>query len=340
MKRYTPLLLLAFAFVFLAAAGSVWLTGHADRTGVEMKPAVTVYTTLPAEQAGLLAASYEELTRSRVDFIPLTPDELTERLRVEGKKPGADMVLADSRILRQGAQEGAFVPYFSEQTDSVPETFKDEDGAWIGVWYDPVVFCANSDYLRTLSRIPQTWEELANYPDVRLGMTDLLAADAAANFYFSLLTVYGEKTAFQILSAMHPKVVQYVKYLSTPVRMAGMGEVDIALAVQSETLRYLNNGYPLRIIYPADGTAYMLTGAALLRDDYPPAAAFAEWLLGDDAQFVLQGSGVFFVPANAGTLAYKMLAGKNITLFEPPPSYTAAERYELLDRWLREIRFR
>ena len=89
MKRYTPLLLLAFAVVFLAAAGSVWLTGHADRTGLERKPAVTVYTTLPAEQAGLLAASYEELTRARVDFIPLTPDELTERLRVEGKKPGS-----------------------------------------------------------------------------------------------------------------------------------------------------------------------------------------------------------------------------------------------------------
>lgn len=339
MKRYTWLLLMAFFCVLAVTVGSMWMEGHADRSEIKA-PAATVYTTLPPEQAGLLAASYEAATRTRVDFIPLTAEELTERLRTEGKKPRADMVLADSQVLRQGAQEGAFVPYISEQTDSVPNAFKDEEGAWTGVWYDPMIFCVNSDYLRTLPRIPQTWEELAQYPDVRIGMTDLLAADAAANLYFSLLSAYGDQAAFRLMAALHPKVVQYVKFLSTPVRMAGMGEVDVALAVQSEALRYMNNGYPLRIIYPADGTAYMLTGAAMLRDDYEPARTFADWLLSDEAQITLQGAGVFFVPTNPGTLTYKMLAGKNITLFDAPPLYTEAERRALLDRWLRDIRFK
>ena len=269
-----------------------------------------------------------------------SPEELTARLRVGGKAHGADMVLADSQVLRQAAQEGAFVPYLSERADSVLDAFKAEDGAWIGVWYDPVVFCVNSDYLRTLTRIPQTWEELALYPDVRIGMTDFLAADAAANLYLSLVATYGDSVAVRLMVALHPKVVQYVKFLSTPVRMAGMGEVDVALAVQSETLRYMNNGYPLRIIYPTDGTAYMLTGAAMLRDDYEPAATFADWLLSDEAQLALQGAGVFFVPTNPGTLTYQMLAGKNIALFPAPPIYTPAERRALLDRWLREVRFK
>lgn len=339
MKRYTWLLLTSFLCVLALLTGSVWLEGHADRP-THKSPAATVYTTLPPEQAGLLAASYEAATHARVDFIPLSPETLTERLRTEGKMPRADMVLADSRVLRQAAQEGAFVPYVSEQTDAVSDVFKDEEGAWTGVWFDPIIFCVNSDYLRTLSRIPQSWEELAQYPDVRIGMTDLLAADAAANLYFSLLTAYGEQATFRLMAALHPKVVQYVKFLSTPVRMAGMGEVDVALAVQSETLRYMNDGYPLRIIYPADGTAYMLTGAAILRDDYEPAAAFADWLLSDDAQIALQGAGVFFVPTNPGILTYQMLAGKNIALFAAPPLYTAAERQALLDRWLRDIRFK
>lgn len=339
MKRYTWLLLTAFVCVLAALVGSTWLEGHADRPRTQSS-AVTVYTTLPPEQASLLAASYEELTRARVDFIPLASEELAERLRAEGAKPRADMVLADSWVLRQAAREGAFVPYLSEQTDSVPNEFKDGEGAWTGVWYDPMIFCVNSDYLRTLPRIPQTWDELAQYPDVRIGMTDLLAADAAANLYFSLLATYGEQATFRLMAALHPKVVQYVKFLSTPVRMAGMGEVDVALAVQSETLRYMNNGYPLQIIYPTDGTSYMLTGAAMLRDDYEPAATFADWLLGDEAQITLQGAGIFFVPANSGTLTYKMLAGKNIALFDAPTLYTAAERRALLDRWLRDIRFK
>lgn len=339
MKRYTGLLLTAFFCVLSILLGALWREGYADRPR-RTTTAVTVYTTLPAEQASLLAASYEDMTRSRVDFIPLSPEELTARLRVGGKAHGADMVLADSQVLRQAAKEGAFVPYLSERADSVLDAFKAEDGAWIGVWYDPVVFCVNSDYLRTLSRIPQTWEELALYPDVRIGMTDFLAADAAANLYLSLVATYGDSAAVRLMVALHPKVVQYVKFLSTPVRMAGMGEVDVALAVQSETLRYMNNGYPLRIIYPTDGTAYMLTGAAMLRDDYEPAATFADWLLSDEAQLALQGAGVFFVPTNPGTLTYQMLAGKNIALFPAPPIYTPAERRALLDRWLREVRFK
>ena len=198
----------------------------------------------------------------------------------------------------------------------------------------------NSDYLRTLPRIPETWAELAAYPDMRLGMTDFLAADAASNLYFTLLSVYGEPEVFRWLSAMHPKVVQYVKFLSTPVRMAGMGEVDAAVAVQSETLRYLAGGYPLRVVYPTDGTSYLLTGAGLLRDDRPLAQEFFDWLLSDGAQLTLQRENVFFVPTNPGTLAYKQLAGKDVVLFDKIPAFTADERSELLDRWLKNVRFK
>lgn len=340
MGRYALLLLTAFIYVLTAFSSAVWQEGYAGRSDQQMLPVVTVYTTLPKDQRELIAAAYENKMRCRVDFISLSPDELAERLRANDGARRADMVLADSCILEQAVEAGLFVPYMSEQTDAVPEPLKDADGAWTGVWYDPIVFCANSDYLRNLSRIPQTWPELASYPNVRLGMTDLLAADAAANLYFTLLSAYGEPRAFQILAIMHPKVVQYVKYLSTPVRMAGMGEVDVALAVQSETLRYLNNGYPLRIIYPADGTAYMLTAAAILREDSDTAVEFTEWLLSDEVQIALQGAGVFVVPANGDTLAYKMLAGKNLVLFDRPPAYTADERRDLLDRWLKKIRFR
>ncbi len=337
MRRYTSLLLTAFVLVVAVALGSLFLSGHADKTRAHT---IRVYTTMPAEQAGLLAEEYENESHIRVEFVPLSPAELTERLRKSKASPDAAMVLADSAVLRQAAEAGAFVPYETEQTDQVADELKDPEGAWVGVWYDPVVFCVNSDYLRTLPRIPQTWPELAAYPNARLGMTDFLAADAASNLYFSLLAAYGEAETFRLLAAMQPKVVQYVKYLSTPVRMAGMGEVDISLAVQSETLRYLNNGYPLKIIYPADGTAYMLTGIGLLRDDQKPVYDFAAWLLSDRAQQALQEAGVFLVPAAPDTLAYKMLAGKNLTLFERLPAYTEKQRQDYLDRWLKEIRFR
>ncbi len=340
MRRYTSLLALAFVLVLGTVFGAFLLSGHADRTPGRHGRTVTVCTTMPPEQASLLAAEYEKTAKVDVRFIPMTPEELTSSLSGKSKQPDADLVLADSRVMRTGALKGAFVPYISEGTDSVPDVFKDDEGAWTGVWYDPVVFCMNSDYLRTLPRIPETWAEFAAYPDMRVGMTDFLAADAASNLYFTMVSVYGEQEVLRQLAAVHPKVVQYVKFLSTPVRMAGMGEVDAAVAVQSETLRYLTSGYPLRIVYPMDGTAYMLTGAGLLREDRPLAQDFIEWLLSDGAQMTLQRENVFFVPTNSDTLAYKQFAGKNLVLFDKTDAFSPEEHHAMLDRWLQNVRFK
>lgn len=343
MKRYTSLFLTAFALVLLAAASSVYLSGYADRTEQDKTlPVLTVYTTLPAEHAALLSAEYEKTNKVRVNFVPLSSEDMLSRLKDEAGKAKGDMLLADSQVLRRAAANGYLEPYVSETADSVSMEFRDGAGLWNGVWYDPVVFCANTDYLRSLPRIPETWSDLAGYHGVRIGITDFLASDASANLYFSLLAQYGEPTVFQLLRQMHPKVVQYAKYLSTPVRMAGMDEVDVSIAVQSETMRYINEGYPLKIIYPVDGTAYMLTGTGILKNAPQGAAArnFADWLLGDEAQLVLQRNNFYFVPVNPAALAYKTFAGKNIVLFTQPVDFSAQQRHELLDRWVKNIRIK
>ena len=346
MRRYTSLLLTAFTLVLFVVAGSVYLLGYADRTDEhQVRQGITVYTTLPAEHAALLAEEYEKTNKVRVNFIPLDQKEILRRLSMqksEQGKPEADLVLADREVLQQAARNEYLRPYISEHTDSVPNALKNEAGYWTGVWYDPYVFCINRDYLRMLPRVPRTWQELASLYHVRIGITDFLAAKAPADLLLSLVAQYGEENVFQLLRMMHPKVVQYSKYLSTPVRMAGMGEVDVSIAVQSETLRYINDGYPLKIVYPEDGTAYTLTGTGLPQNAAHSAAAkaFADWLLGDEAQLVLQKNGFFFVPANPATLAEKTLAGKNIQLFPDTRGFLPTERQALLDKWVKEIRLK
>ena len=341
MRRYTSLLLAAFILLLIAVAGSAYLSGYADRAERAVNlPVIDVYTTLPAENAALLAAEYERFNQVRVNFVPISAEELVERINAGGSSLDGDMILSDSEILRKAAADGLLDSYISEAGDSVSENFKDTDGMWTGVWYDPVVFCVNRDYLKSLMVIPKTWPEMAAYPGGRIGITDFLAADASADVFFSLLTQYGDKETFKMLRQFHPKVVQYSKYLSTPVRMAGMNEVDVSIAVQSETLRYINEGYPLRIVYPEDGTAYILMATGMLKGykNPVPARRFADWLLGDDAQLVLQSNNFFFVPTNPGTLASKQLAVRNIKLFESHVQFSSHDRHALLDRWVKNIR--
>ena len=122
-----------------------------------------------------------------------------------------------------------------------------------------------------------------------------------------------------------------------------MGEVDSAIVVESEAIRYLQEGYPLKIVYPADGTAAMVTGTALLKNskeaDLALAKEFADWLLEDEAQQIQQENGFYFVPTNPGTLAYKMFAGKNMILFNQEADFTLQQKHNFLDRWVKEVRF-
>ena len=340
MRRYTTLLLTAFLLVVVVVAGSAYLagSGHVEK-GVAMRE-LTVYTTLPAEHAALLSDGYEKKSRVRVNFVPLSSKDLLDRAAKDDRS--AALVLADERTLAELSKRGAFAPYDSVSTDAVPEEFRQEQGAWTGVWYDPVVFAVNSDYLRTLKDVPDTWTELSR-GETRISMTDFVAADAAANLLYSLIAQFGDEEAYRILRGIHPQVVQYTKYLSNPVRQVGMGEADISIAVASETLRYVADGYPIRIIYPADGTAYTLAGAGVLAsakpDDQQAAGEFIDWLLSDEAQTILWQKGFDFLPTNRATLAYQQFAGKNLVLFTQKPDFTDEQRHEFLDRWVKYIRF-
>ena len=342
MKRYKTLLFAAVVFVAMVAMGTVLFVGHADDTTHKPDKVLTDYTTLPAEHVAVLAAEYEKQYRVKINFEIFSEEKLFERLLQEKAKPKSDLVLADRLVLEKAAKQELFAEYVSEATDMIAEDFRDSDNAWIGVWFDPVVFCINSDYLHTLEHYPMTWQELKNYPDMKLGLTDFLAADASANLLCYLVSNMGEEQAFSLLANLHPRIVQYAKYLSTPVRMAGMGEVNLAVAVQSETLRYINEGYPLKIIYPSDGTAYTLTGIALSAEaaGNKTARAFADWLLGDEAQLALKKNKFFFVSTNPDSMACKTFGGKNLVLFEKSQGFGAKERHALLDKWVKNIRLK
>lgn len=338
MRRYTILILTGIMLILAIAAGATFPADADKKISKVPMQELSAYTTLPPEIVTILAETYEKENHVRINFLPIVPNELIQNLR---EKP-ADLILTDSNILSTAADLNLLTPYISETNDAVKNKFKDNHDRWIGVWYDPIIFCINKDYLRKLYNIPSTWEELAAAKNVRIGITDFLAADASSNLMFQMIGNFGDEKTYEILSGIHPKVVQYAKFLSNPVLQTGMGEADISIAVESETLRYMQNHYPLKIIYPEDGTACIITGIGIVTTDKiknPAAANFADWLLSDDAQISLQKNGFYFLSTNPQTLAYKTFAGKNLVLFQNSPRFTEQQRHEFLDRWVKTVRF-
>ena len=341
MRRYQPLLLIAFFLVVTIITGSTYLSGYAGRSNPKSIKSINVYTTLPIEPLSILAQEYEKNQNVRINLVPLSEQDLLTRITVKSTEPSADIIIANQAVLEKVKKSNALLPYTSEQTDIIPKRFKDENNSWTGLWYDPIVFAANQDFLKNLSKVPSKWNDITQDSKYRICLTDFLAAEATANLLYTLIAVNGEAQTFTYLNKIHGQIVQYPKFLATPVRMVGMGEADIAIATQSETLRYIHNDFPIKIIYPEDGTAFLLTGVGLLAGTQQQVVAkqFIDWLLQDTAQNILKQNNFYFIPTNPETLNYKQYATKNIKLWVNKENFTTKQKSQLLDKWVKTVRF-
>ena len=336
MKRYLPLLLIAFFLLILTVAGTSYLAGYAGKGGNNGLTSINVYTTLPVEQVAVIAQEYERVAKVRVNVTPLTEKELYSRLLEASASPQADIILANRKTLKQARASALLIPYQSEYTDIIPSKYQDTDGYWVGVWYDPIVFAANQDYLRTAAKKPAKWSDLLADAKLRVGMTDFLAADAAANLLYTLVAANGEEQTLNYFKALHPQIVQYAKFLVTPARMASMGEVDVAIVVHSEAMRYAKDGFPVQVIYPEDGTAYLLTGAGLVRGAAhgTEAKQFIDWLTQDAVQTALAKNKFYFMPTNPEIKSYREYAAKNLKLLDHHDMYSPEQQRRILDKWM------
>lgn len=321
--------------------GSTSLQGYADEQNPEKNiKSINVYTTLPIEQLSILAQEYERTEKIRINLIPLSESNLLAKVKSEMTTPQADVIIANRALLEQLQKIKALKPYTSEQTDIIPERFKDENNYWTGIWYDPMVFAVNRDYLKTLSKTPTKWNDLIQDSKCRIGITDFLAAEASANLFYSLVSANGETQTFSYLKKLHPQIVQYAKFLTTPIRMAGMGEVDIAIATQSETIRYMNDKFPITLLYPEDGTSFVLTGSAVIAGtkNELEAKQFIDWLLQDAAQGILYTNNFYFIPTNSETVISKYYDTKNIKLLDKKDAFSMEEKNVLIDKWVKTVR--
>lgn len=340
MRRYQPLLLITFFLLVTLITGSTYLAGYAGKADPNNMKSITVYTTLPIEQISILAQEYEKTQHVRINLIPLTEQDLLPHLKLQTAENSGDIIIANSKVLDQAKRYNMLLPYTSEQTDIVPERFNDEKNYWTGLWYDPIVFAVNQDFMKSLPKVPSKWNDIIQDNKYRICLTDFFAADASANLLFSLISTNGEAQTFTYLKKMHPQIIQYAKFLATPIRMVGMGEADIAIAPQSETLRYIHDKFPIQIVYPEEGTAFLLTGVGLVAGTTHGADAkqFMDWLLQDAAQNALSQNNFHFIPSNPETLVYKNYVTKNIKLLECKETFTTEQKNQLLDKWVKTVR--
>ena len=97
-----------------------------------------------------------------------------------------DIILANSNVLQTLHLEGKFQEIISSAGDRIPRNFKDIDGHWYGVFYDPAVFLVNQQFARTVGQEKLlSWSDLARLTEAHISVENLTNNHSTLTFISS-----------------------------------------------------------------------------------------------------------------------------------------------------------
>ncbi|MCI5836573.1 MAG: extracellular solute-binding protein [Veillonellaceae bacterium] len=332
MRRWlAPLLLGVFV---LAVIGWARLPAPA---APEQPTVLTICTDMTPGMVQTLADTYRRRYGVPIEVVAGSEEQILERL-AEGLP--TDLLLGSESLLREAAARGMLQAYTSEQTDIVPAEFKNEEGYWTGAWYVPVVFAVTDEYWQRSGGSLRTWQDLVRQPELRVAMTDFLAADVPAELLCSLVEYKGKEEAFRYLQELQANVVQYSKFLSTPVRLLALQKADVAIADAATVRLFLADGFPLKMVYPQDGTAYSLYGFGVPQGgDLAAAGAFIDWELHGEGFQAMHEKKYYVYYTGYPPEQVADALGNELVLWPLRKEYRYDGRRELVAQWVKEVRF-
>jgi len=230
MKRYIPFIGM---IVFIAAVlwAGVYIQQErqqqlAAREMYEKERHLVVYSDMPGQVNQDLAAAFYKDTGLRAYIMTMTEDELQRAIRNPKENQLPDAVIASEDTLYAGRLQGAFIPYTSYITDEVPHELKDDAGAWIGLWYDPLVFVINRDYYNMGGSNINTWSDLLTDANMVISFPDLAATDIAGSFLCEYVELHGQERAELYFRSLQTRIGAYSKTMAPVMHRVAGGEAQ------------------------------------------------------------------------------------------------------------------
>lgn len=258
-------------------------------------------------------------------------------IRDDGPKP--DIVLAERRTLNGLVIDGKLKPTHFKKGNELPIGFREREGHWYGIFYDPAVILVNQNYARTVGqKAIVKWSDLQEIPEPKICMESLSNSISTQNFLSALADNMGEQASLAYLWNLSRFVGDYSNFPISPVRRTAVGDSDISITRQSYVYKYLENKFPAYVVIPEEGTPVDLYCMGLFKDcaNEEKAHIFMEWMMtsGDMQSFSQQMlSGYEFLFDDKGNLSDTNKLWLNNSYLE------WKKQEDLTNRWLDMVRF-
>ena len=227
-----------------------------------------------------------------INWVRLSSGESLTRLRNEAANPQFDVWWGgpvDSYIA--ATQEGLLEPYDSPNAVNLrdPNLMKAPDNSWYGIYIGTLGFATNTNYLAEHPELsaPTSWDDLLK-PEWQ-GQILIAHPSSSGTSYTALCTniqMRGEDAAWDYERAFTNNVLQFTKSGSAPAQFVGQGEAAVGVAFSHDIVKRIEQGLPLKLTFPAEGTGYEIGGTALIKGAKHPdlAKLWIDWALTPAAQ--------------------------------------------------------
>ncbi|WP_313195255.1 ABC transporter substrate-binding protein [Shinella zoogloeoides] len=296
-----------------------------------------------------LAQKFEEKTGIKVNAVRLSAGEAFARIRAEARNPKTDALYSGpGDTYFAASREGLLDVYKSPLLGDLhpwaqrqAEITQYQSVAWSS---SAIGFVYNPEILEKKGLTPPAcWADLVK-PEYK-GEVQIANPNSAgtAAFTLSLLVQFmGEDAAFEYQKKLNENISSYSKSGTAPAKAVSRGEIGIAVAFLADVQPLIDEGFPIKAVYPCEGTSLSGHGIGIVKGakNLDEARQWIDWVLSPEVQSAASGEGVYVVPANSkATVSDKITALMPTQVFEYDiEKFGPAEmRAHLLKRWTDEI---
>jgi iron(III) transport system substrate-binding protein len=330
MKRIT-LVLIAAMTLFLGSASAQ------QRVNVMCSPDLA--------WCEVLGPAFTAATGIQLDFIRASSQDALARIRAEAANPIFDVWFGgtgDPHLV--AASEGLTEFYQPSSWDDLIQDLKDQVGStYIPLYAGAIGFVVNEEALGG-APMPMTWRDLTD-PAYRglISMPDPNSSGTGYTMIATLVQIFGEEEAFELLEGIHMNIAQYTSSGAAPGQLAGRGEVAIAIQFMHDGVKFAAQGFPVTVYAPEEGVGYEIGGLSLIANapNREAAIAFIEWALTPEAQALAGDLGESYqIQSNSRTVPHPLAPDfDEINLIDYDFDYfgTPEVRDAIVGRWTNEI---
>lgn len=339
MKR-SPLSMMVLAGIMVAGVSTAEAAGR-----------LVIYCSATNEFCDEEAKAFGDKYNVKTSLIRNGSGSTLAKIEAEKNNPQADIWYGGTLDPHsQAGDMGLLQAYQSPNLEQIMPKFRDPakvKGNYSSAVYIGILgFGVNTERAKQLGvAIPKCWADLSK-PEYK-GEIQIADPQSSGTAYTALATftqLWGEDKAFDYLKQLNVNVSQYAKSGVAPARNTARGEATIGIGFLHDYSLEKENGAPIELISPCEGTGYEIGGVSIIKGarNLDNAKLFVDWALSKQAQELSWQKGKSYqiltnTTAEASPLSLKLDDLKLIN-YDMDKYGDTEVRKHLINKWVDEVK--